>query len=113
MKDKKTLMITTFICLLPIVMGLLLYDQMPAEIATHFDSNGVPDDYSPKEFAVFGLPVFLGIINTISHAVIEHDPRGRNQSKVLVIIFKWLCPVISVIINPCMYLIAIGNGMLK
>ncbi len=107
MKFQKTLIITTILCLLPILMGVILYDQMPAQIATHFNSQGVPNDYSPKEFAVFGLPVFLAVMNILVHGIIAQDLKKDKMSKILNEITKWIAPIISLIINPLMYLIAI------
>lgn len=54
MKIKKNvLLITSLIVLLPIVIGLLLWRQLPEQIATHFDFSGKPDGYSSKFEAVF------------------------------------------------------------
>lgn len=107
MKSRKTLFITTILCLLPILMGIILYDQMPAQIATHFNSQGVPNGYSPKEFAVFGLPIFLAMMNLLVHGIIAQDLKKDKVSKILNEITKWIAPVLSLIINPLMYLIAI------
>lgn len=111
MKNKKSIIITTIVCLIPILMGLVLYNQLPDQIVTHFDVNGEPNGYSSKAFAVFGLPVFLSAINTILHIALENDPKKQNASKIIVTIAKWTCPVLSIIINPLMYLIALGKDM--
>ena len=39
-KYKKTLIITAIVTLLPAVVGLLLWERLPEQIATHFDANG-------------------------------------------------------------------------
>ena len=111
MKNKKTLLITTIVCLLPILMGLAFYDQLPDQVATHFNSNGVADGYSPKAFAVFGLPAFLAVVNIIVHLAVDNDPKRDNVSKGINIISKWIAPVVSLLINPVMYLIALGKDL--
>lgn len=108
MKEKKMMIITSLVCLLPILLGVVLYPQLPEQIATHFDSHGVANGYSPKAFAVFGLPVFLAVINAICHVAIANDPKRSNSAPVIANISKWICPVCSIIINPVMYLIALG-----
>ena len=35
-KNNKTLILTTFFCLLPILLGLALYDRLPDQIAVHW-----------------------------------------------------------------------------
>ena len=47
-KNLKTMIITSIIILLPIVAGVVLWDQLPDQIATHFGANGQPDGWSPK-----------------------------------------------------------------
>ena len=107
-KDKKILIITTLVCLLPILAGIVLYSQLPATIATHFNGQGVADGYSPKAFAVFGLPAILAVVNVIAHLAIVNDPKYPYASRILTNVSKWMCPVISLIINASMYLIALG-----
>lgn len=34
-KNNKTLILTTLLCLLPILLGLALYDKLPDQIAVH------------------------------------------------------------------------------
>ena len=39
-KYKKTLILTAILTLLPMVIGFILWDKLPDQIATHFGSNG-------------------------------------------------------------------------
>ena len=52
--NKKILVITVIICLLPIVLGLALYNKLPEKMPIHFTINDVPDNYAHKNFALFG-----------------------------------------------------------
>ena len=52
----KAMLATTLLCLLPMVIGLALYVQLPESIATHFNLRNEADGFSSKNFAVFGLP---------------------------------------------------------
>ena len=56
--DKKTLIITTLVNLIPIIVGLLIWDKLPDTIATHFGMDGTPNGWSSKAFTVFGIPLF-------------------------------------------------------
>lgn len=60
--EKKRLILTTVICLLPIMAGLVLYSRLPERVPTHFDFSGTPDGWSSRPFAVFGLPCLLAAL---------------------------------------------------
>ena len=54
--DRKTLILTTLVCLLPLVAGALVYSRLPESVPTHFDFNGDPDGWSSPAVAAFALP---------------------------------------------------------
>ena len=58
-EHKGSILITSIIILLPILVGLFLWNKLPNEIATHFGANGEANGWSSKGFAVFGLPLFV------------------------------------------------------
>ena len=47
-QHKKMLILTSVITLLPIFIGLLLWRQLPASVATHFGVDNQPDGYCSK-----------------------------------------------------------------
>jgi uncharacterized membrane protein len=106
MKIDKTLIITSVICLLPIVLGILLYDRLPASIPIHFDFAGNPDNWGPKALVVFGLPIFLCLLNIVVN-VSTRKYGGENQS-MLVKVCRWLVALIAVIIMPITLFKALG-----
>ncbi len=40
----KYMFVTSMLCLLPIVFGLILWDKLPPQIAIHFNMNNAPDN---------------------------------------------------------------------
>ena len=108
-KNLKTMILTSVIILAPIVVGLILWDRLPAQMATHFDANGVADDWSPKEFAVFGLPLLLLAVHWFCMAFTSVDPKKQNFSDKIITLMMWLCPVISIAGNGATYLYALDN----
>lgn len=103
------MILTSVIILAPIVAGLILWDKLPAQMATHFDANGVADDWSPKEFAVFGLPLLLLVVHWFCMAFTSVDPKKQNFSDKVITLMMWLCPVISIAGNGATYLYALDN----
>ena len=66
-QNKKMLLLTSIITLLPVFIGLFLWNQLPDSVATHFGLNNQPDGYSSKAFAVFGLPLILLAVQLLSY----------------------------------------------
>ena len=110
-KNLKTMILTSIIILAPIVVGLILWDKLPAEMATHFDANGVADGWSPKELAVFGLPLFLLVVHWFCMAFTSVDPKRQNFSDKVIVLVMWLCPVVSIVGNGATYLYAMDNSV--
>lgn len=108
MKRDKLIWITTAICLLPIILSFILYDKLPSEVAVHFNFEGVADNYMPKAFAAFGLPVMMAAINFFTHFIMNNDPKKMNSSASLKYLAKWIIPVLSVIMMPITLFIALG-----
>lgn len=64
-QNKKLLLLTSVITLLPVFIGLFLWNQLPDSVATHFGLDNQPDGYSSKAFAVFGLPLILLAVHLV------------------------------------------------
>ena len=92
---KKTLTLTTIITLLPIVVGLFYWNQLPDKMATHFDMEGTPNGWSSKWFAVIGIPIFLALLNVLCTILTETDPRRHKYPEKMMKLVYWICPVIS------------------
>lgn len=107
-KIDRTLITTTLVCLLPILLSFVLYDDLPKQIAIHWDYAGNPDNFAPKSIAVWGLPLFLAGMNIFTHIVINGDPKKANASSVLKQFGKWMIPLLSVIIVPIILFKALG-----
>lgn len=110
-KNLKTMIITSIVILLPIVVGLILWDKLPTEIATHFDSNGKADDWSPKEFAIFGLPLFLLATHWFCMAFTSVDPKKQNFSDKVITLVMWICPMVSIVGCGSMYMYEMDNSV--
>lgn len=103
-KKFKTPILTTLVCLLPIVYGMLIWNKLPMEVPTHWNAAGEIDGYSSKGFAVFGLPGIMAAANLVCQIAMGADPKQKNYGEKLKILVVWIVPVISLIINPtCLF----------
>jgi len=107
----RTMIITSIVCLIPFFISLIFYNSLPDKVATHFDFNGLPNGYSSKMFAAFGLPAIMLIINIILNFFIDNDPRKANVSKTIKTISKWIIPVISIIMQSITMIYAVGKNI--
>lgn len=107
-KNLKTLIITTIVTLLPILVGLILWDKLPDKIATHFNAQGVADGFSSKAFAVFGLPVLLAVLHWVCVIGTNADPKQKNHSDKMLTIVLWICPAISLLLSSLCYTYSMG-----
>lgn len=106
MKPNNNIIITSILCLIPIFFSFIIYDDLPSQIAIHWDNHGNPDNYVPKAFAAFGIPIFFFIVNIYSKIQLLNDPKKINHSKQLSLLSIWLLPLLSFILTPVTLLIA-------
>ncbi|MBQ1507969.1 MAG: SdpI family protein [Erysipelotrichaceae bacterium] len=109
LKEKKVLvLITSVLCLLPMIVGLIFYKKLPEQIATHFNSLGEADGYSSRAFAVFGTGAIMLGVHLLCLFITTADPKNRNVSdKVMDLIF-WVVPAVSLYITFLLYGKALG-----
>jgi len=60
------------------VAALVLYDEMPDRMATHWNAAGIADGYSGKALALFLLPVIMIAIQGTFVLIPKIDPLKKN-----------------------------------
>jgi len=109
MKNKKTTLLSTLLCLLPILLGLALYEKLPEQVPIHFDFAGNPDNYAAKAFAVFGLPALMALFNFIMHWGMSRDKKAMEASPAVMLgITGWICPLLCNILMPITLFMGMG-----
>lgn len=98
--------------IIPIVSLLIAgwaYPQLPAEIATHFDFNGVPDNYSGKLF-VFVIPLLSLLFTFMAEYLPKLDPKGANYARFpkAYALIHWLVNLLLATVNVFIILYALG-----
>ncbi len=106
--NKKTLIITSIVTLLPILIGLLIWDRLPETMAVHFGTDNMANGYSSKAFAVFGIPLICLAVLWGGALVISHDPRKQNITPKMFTLGLWIAPIISLVVAATMYSINLG-----
>jgi uncharacterized membrane protein len=108
-KNKKGLVIlTSIITVLPVLVGLLLWDRLPEQLVIHWGFNGEPDGWSSRTQAVFQFPALMLGFHWLCLWINEKDPRNKAQSARIQSLVLWLCPILSLFINAAMYVGSLG-----
>ena len=110
-KNLKTLIITSVIILLPILAGLLLWNQLPDPMPSHWNASGEVDDWSSKPFAIIGLPLILLAAQWLCVLGTAADPKKNNHPQKILHLVLWIIPVLSVVMHTVVYMIALGYGV--
>jgi len=105
---KKTLILTSLILLIPVMIGLLLWNRLPDPMPSHWDIHGNIDNWSSKTFSVFGLPALMLVLQWVCALACTADPKYKNYNSKMLKLVLWICPVISLIVNGMVYCAALG-----
>ena len=108
-KNLKVLIITSIVILLPILAGLILWNQLPEQIPTHWNAAGEIDGWSSKPFAVFGLPAILLAAQWLCVLGTAADPKRSAHPQKILHLVLWIIPVLSVLLNVLTYMAAMGR----
>ena len=112
MKHKKTMLLSTILCLLPILLGLTLYEQLPEQVPIHFDFSGNPDNYASKTFAVFFLPLLMAAMNLLCHWAMRKEKKAMEASPApLLLITGWIIPVLCNLLMPVTLFMGMGKQL--
>ena len=105
----KILIVTCLGCLLPILLGLALWDSLPDTIAIHFDINNNPNNFASKGFAVFGMPVLMVFLQCFCCVVNDINSKKYGESVKFERVAKWIIPVVTVILQTATLFYALGK----
>ena len=107
-KNKWTLIITSVIILLPIAVGVLLWDKLPEQVPYHWGINGEVDGWATKTQAVFLMPLMMLGIQWLCSFVTQLDPKKANSDKMQWLVL-WIIPVLNLFLHVMVWLQALGR----
>ncbi|MDO4340218.1 MAG: SdpI family protein [Eubacteriales bacterium] len=108
---KKTIILTSFIILIPIFAGLLLWNRLPEQMPVHFSFDGTVDGWGSKPFVVVGLPFVMLALHWFCIACTSIDPKQKNIGRKMIYVVLWIVPVISLFADLICYANALGYGV--
>lgn len=108
-KHIKTIIITSILILAPMLVGIILWDKLPAQVPTHFDVNNQPDSYSSKAFAVFGMPLLMLALHIVCVLATKLDPKMKGINDKVFTLVLYIIPAVSLLICAVIYPVALGK----
>lgn len=111
---KLTLVTTNLLLLLPLVAGLILWNQIPDRVATHFDINGQPNGWSGRFVGIVGIPLILLFVQLLYQGVILIAMKVTTEKvKIIPIIAEialWIMSVFLLLAEGMVLFSALGNS---
>ena len=103
----KTIIITSAVCLAPILLGAALWDSLPDKIAIHINFKGEPDNFASKAFTVFGLPLMMTFFQIFCCVTSDISMKKQSSSKKSEIVTKWIIPCMTAVL----YMLTLGYSL--
>lgn len=109
-KNKWLMIVTSILIVLPIFVGLLLWNKLPEQVPYHWGINGEVDGWVSKPVAVFVLPVILLVMQWVCILATGLDPKAKNVTTTKMMgIVLWIIPVLNLFLHVMVWLAAFGR----
>ncbi len=109
--NKWKLVVSSVIILLPIVFGLLCWNELPDHMTTHWGVDGTADGSMGKAAAVFVLPLLMLAIHWFCIWFTDRDQGNHGQNTKVLGLMYWILPVVSLFANGTIYAASFGRSM--
>lgn len=104
----KSLLITSLVCLLPVLLGVALWDQLPDTMAIHFNIYNEPDGFASKPFVVFGLPLLMVVLQACCCFINDWNASKHGTRVKFERVTKWIIPIMALILQPVTLFYSLG-----
>lgn len=107
----KIMILTSLVCLFPIILGVSIWEKLPDIVAIHFDINGNPDNFASKRFAVFGLPALMVLFQVICCLATDLNAKKRGENIKIEAVAKWIIPVVTIVLQLATFGVALNYNV--
>lgn len=108
---KGTMILTSAILLVPMVIGLILWNKLPERVPMHWNAVGEVDGWGSRSMLVFGLPMILISVQWLCALITSLDPKSRDLKGKLAHLVLWICPFISLLSHTLVYAKILGYDL--
>jgi len=107
---KSNAIIKICMCLLPIVIGIILYNKLPDMMRISFGWKSYLSIYVPKRFVLFWFPVAMTLVQLVVLIVIQYRSKGMSNVPKLLIITGWIIPFVTLFVYYLTVSYALNEG---
>ncbi|MCQ2558994.1 MAG: DUF1648 domain-containing protein, partial [Oscillospiraceae bacterium] len=108
---KRTTILTTIVCLIPVVLGIILYPSLPETIVTHWDAQGNPNGWSSKLVGAIVFPGILAVVNLAFPLLLKTDPKYENMNGKVRTLIHWIIPFVSIFASGSTFATALDTNI--
>ena len=109
--NKRKLLLSCLVILLPVLVGLLLWNKLPDNMTTHWGADGAADGQGSKAMVVFLPSSILLAVHILALVITGLDKNIHNQTKKAQAIIFWIIPCLSLFVGGLLYGVAFGMEM--
>ena len=95
--------ISSVVILLPALFGLVMWNQLPDNMVSHWGADGVADGTASKGFIVFGMPLILLTLQWLMLLVESVMQKNNPQNQKIVSIMYGIVPTTSLVVHIFIY----------
>lgn len=103
------LILSSALILLPSFVGVLLWEQLPQQMPSHWGLDGTVDGWNDRAFVVFGMPAMLLVLHWICIWVTRKDQKNKNQNQKVVDLVLWIVPLVMLFVSGMTYMTVFGG----
>jgi len=107
-KNRKQLIISSVIIMLPVIAGLMMWHMLPDRMVTHWGAGGQADGWSSKAFAIFVPPLIMLALQWLCVFITAKDPKNKEQNHKVFRAVIWIFPIVSLLTEGIVYGLALG-----
>lgn len=106
---RKPLIVTSVLTLLPVFVGVLLWNRFPETVPTHYAPSGQADGWGSAVYAVFFPPILMLLLHWLCVILTVRDPGNQKRNEKMFQLVLWIIPITSNLCCCGMYALALGK----
>ena len=111
LKNKWKWIVSSVLILLPMLLGLIVWDKLPESMPIHWGVDGKADGFGTPLTVVIFMPLLLLVLHWFGLWFTAKDNEKNNQSGKVTGMVYWILPLISLLVCGVIYTAAFDYAM--
>lgn len=90
----RSMVFTSLLCLIPLIINICFYSELPSEVAIHWGMDNVANGYMDKFMYVFLMPIMLLFVHIFVCMLISKD-KEKEANKKMHSLTRLIFPIMS------------------